>query len=124
MAQDIEATFLDSLGRLARKLQACDSVRQGGLVFRLTDPGAGAYRLECGAAELRITDVSGAGVDSEPLVEVIGRGETLCAILDGEADARQRFLAGGLRVRGDLSYLNDVAVELGLLSKPLFAGPR
>ena len=41
------------------------------------------------------------------------------AILAGTKDARKEFLAGGFRVRGDLRYLSNVALELGILKEPL-----
>jgi hypothetical protein len=50
---------------------------------------------------------------------VIGDAGAVQDILDGRVDARERFLAGGIRVRGDLRYLSDLGLELGLLKQPL-----
>ncbi len=36
-----------------------------------------------------------------------------------QKDAVREFLAGGLRVRGDLRYLSDLGMELGFLHRPL-----
>ena len=52
-------------------------------------------------------------------IEVMGDANTVRAILDGETDTREQFLAGGLRVWGDLRYLSDLALELGVLKEPL-----
>jgi hypothetical protein len=49
----------------------------------------------------------------------MGDANTVRAILDGDRDAREQFLAGGLRVQGDLRYLSDLALELGVLKEPL-----
>ena len=53
-----------------------------------------------------------------PLIEVFGDRKRIQAIIDGEKDPRAQFLAGGLRVRGDLRYLSDLAVDIGLLDEP------
>ena len=63
--------------------------------------------------------VPAAGRTGPPLVEVLGDPEAVRAVLSGEVEGRKRFLAGGIRVRGDLRYLSDLALELGLLAKPL-----
>jgi hypothetical protein len=60
-----------------------------------------------------------AGADELPLVEVLADAETVRAIIDGEKDAQKQFFSGGIRVRGDLRYFSDLAVELGLLKTPL-----
>jgi hypothetical protein len=52
-------------------------------------------------------------------LEVIGDADRIQAILAGEKDGRMQFLAGGFRVRGDLRYLSDIALELGLIKEPL-----
>ena len=58
-------------------------------------------------------------VPAQPLIEVIGDAEAVQAVLDRKVNAREQFLAGGIRVRGDLRYLSDVALEMGLLKHPL-----
>jgi hypothetical protein len=60
-----------------------------------------------------------AGLEREPVLEIHADAETVQRILDGEKDAAKQFFAGGIRVRGDLRYLSDVALELGLLEQPL-----
>jgi hypothetical protein len=108
-----------SLGRLAQKLRDSRSVTPGDIVFRLSGPAAGNYSLECGAGEVNVVESPAAGAERRPRIEVMGEAEAVRAILDGEEDARRRFVAGGIRVRGDLRYLSDLALELGLLEEPL-----
>jgi hypothetical protein len=109
----------ESLGRLAQKLRDSRSVRLGDIVFRLSGPASGSYRLEWGEGDINVVESSSVGAERQPLIEVIGPADVIRAIIDGEEDARRRFVAGGIRVRGDLRYLSDVALELGLLKEPL-----
>jgi putative sterol carrier protein len=108
-----------SLESFAPKLANTRSVRPGSVILRLSGPGGGTYQLECGADKVQVTENSTDGVDTPPLIEVIGDAEVIRAILEGQADARKQFLAGGIRIRGNMRYLSDVALELGLLKHPL-----
>ncbi len=113
------ASLNDSLGRLAQRLRESKSLRRGDIVFRLVGPAGGNYCLECSESEVRVAEFAAAGADRQPLIEVMGGAETIRAIIDGEKDATKQFLAGGIRVRGDLRYLSDMALELGVLKAPL-----
>ena len=53
-----------------------------------------------------------------PHVEVIGDANRIRAILEGRKEGRLQFYAGGIRVRGDLQYLSDLAYEMGLIKEP------
>jgi hypothetical protein len=95
-------------------------MKRGDIVFRLTGSGGGtSYRVECGDGQARVAETTIASTGSAPLIEVIGDARSIQSILAGEKDARMQFLAGGFRVRGDLRYLSDVALELGLIKEPL-----
>jgi hypothetical protein len=50
---------------------------------------------------------------------VIGDARRIRGILEGEKDATRQFLAGGFRIRGDLQYASDLALELGYIEQPL-----
>jgi len=113
------ASFQDTLGRISERLAKSRSMRRGDIVFRLSGPGGGNYLVECGEGQARVAETAAAGVDRTPLVEVIGDARSIHAVLAGKKDARTQFLAGGFRVRGDLRYLSDVALELGLIKEPL-----
>lgn len=108
-----------SLDSLADRLNGVRSLRDGDVVLRLSGDGGGTYLLACRRGQAKVTETAAVEGGSRPMLEVIGDGEAVRAILDGEADARERWFAGGLRVRGDLRYLSDVAMELGLLKAPL-----
>jgi hypothetical protein len=112
------ASFRKSLNGLAARLQNSRSLRRGNVVLRLAGAEAGDYSLECADGGVRINE---GPVTSEapPLFEVFGDSNTIRAIIDGEKDAVRQFYAGGIRIRGDLRYFSDVAVELGILKEPL-----
>jgi putative sterol carrier protein len=119
----MERSERDPVGRaielIADRLVSSPVVRSGEVHFRLTGDGAGDYRLVCAPHAAQVVKAEGIAPDTTPLVEVMGDGETVRAILAGELDARDAFLRGGLRVRGDLRYLSNAALELGILTEPL-----
>src|SRR5215217_3759654 len=128
--------LLDALERLARTLEKSPSLRQGVIVFLLTGAAEGYFVLGCSEGQVHLTEYpaalggagsggggggggggegGGGGGGSMPtFIEVRGDANTVRAILAGERDAREQFLAGGLRVQGDLQYLSDLALELGV----------
>jgi hypothetical protein len=111
--------FRDSLGRISERLAKAESMRPGDIVFHLEGPEGGNYAVKCGQGQARITESAAAGVDTPPLIEVFGDARRIRAILAGEKDAMEQFLAGGFRIRGDIRYLSDIALELGLIKQPL-----
>ncbi len=110
-----QPTGREFLTRFADRLSRASTLREGSLVLHFTD-GRSA-RLECAHGGVRV--VEGPAAERPPLIEVIGDAERLRGIFDGEKDAVKEFLAGGLRVRGDLGYLSDLAMEMGILRHPL-----
>lgn len=108
-----DVSFFRPLLERAAKLE---SLRDGVVRFRFSDGGDAVIRCSRGKAEL--SDELGA-IEGEPLIEVMGDRKRIQAIIDGKKDARLQFLGGGLRVRGDLRYFSDVAMELGILREPL-----
>jgi putative sterol carrier protein len=105
------------LQELASKLAQAKNARAGDIVLRLSGKGGATYRLSSGRGKAEVTETT--DVPMQPLIEVIGDAVALQAVIDGKIDARKQFLAGGIRVRGDLQHLSDLAVELGLLKHPL-----
>lgn len=112
-------TFQETLGQVSERLAKTKAMKPGDIVFRLAGQGGGNFIVECGETGARVSESPAAGADRTPLVEVIGDANRIHAILAGEKDAREQFLAGGFRVRGDLRYLSDVALELGIIKEPL-----
>ncbi len=67
-------------------------------VIDLGDPGAGLAIGESGR---------------EPTAEVVADGAALRAVLEGRIDGRDAFLAGTIRVRGDIVALEQLSASLG-----------
>ncbi len=112
-------TFRESLGRISERLARTKSMKPGHIVFRLEGPEGGNYAVECSEGNVRVVESAAAGGDVVPLIEVIGDARRIRAILAGQKDATEQFFGGGFRVRGDLRYLSDIALELGLIKEPL-----
>lgn len=108
-----DVTFLRPLLERATKLEG---LRDGVIRFRFSDGGEAVVRCSRGKADL---SEEPAAMEGEPLIEVMGDRKRIQAIIDGKKEARAQFLAGGLRIRGDIRYFSDLALELGILSEPL-----
>jgi hypothetical protein len=98
------------------RLAKARALREGTITLQFTD--GGSAHLECSRAGVRINERMAAG-EHTPLIEVMGDSRRIQAIIEGRKDAVKEFLAGGLRVRGDLDYLSDLGMELGILRRPL-----
>jgi hypothetical protein len=104
------------LGNAAKRLGTAKALRGGHILLHLKGTGGGVYHLDCSAGPPKV--VKGAP-RAAPTIEVIGDAKRILAIIEGKKDGRRQFLAGGIRVRGDLRYLSDLALELGIIKEPL-----
>ncbi len=111
--------FEGSLAKLGKRIQQAKATRSGSVVFHLAGAGGGTDRLHTAQGQTRMVPYGEAADDRQPLIEVIGEAATLQAILDGKKDAVKTFMGGGLRIRGDIRSLSDLALELGFIDKPL-----
>lgn len=110
----------ESLADLGRRLEQAQATRPGAIVFHASGARSGSYRISTGHGRFSVAAMADAAPDDRPpALEVIGDSETIQAILDGRKNAVKAYLGGGLRVRGDLRYLSDLALELGLIDAPL-----
>lgn len=106
-----------SLKEIAKRVSKTKTARNGSIAFRLLGVEGGDYfidRSETGEHRLNTGKPK-----EEPLIELIGDSKRILAILEGKKDARTLFLAGAFRVRGDLRYVSELALELGILKDPL-----
>ena len=104
----------DALQPLAERLSKSERLRPGTIALRFHD--GGSTYIHSSRRKVEVSDAPKS--DLPPLIEVFGERKRIQAIIDGEKDPRAQFLAGGLRVRGDLGYLSDLAVDIGLLDEP------
>jgi putative sterol carrier protein len=84
----------------------------GSHTIRLTihGEGGGVWTLRTGDGEVSL--VPGEG-DGAPTVEVAAEAEALVPVLSGDVDGRAAFLAGGIRVRGDVGAIQQFSAALG-----------
>jgi len=101
----------------AKKLSDCRTLRSGAIAIRASGPGGGDYHFDCAKRRARI--IEGMPSGDPPLLEITGNARQIQGILAGRKDARTHFLAGAFRVRGDISYLSEIGMELGILKRPL-----
>ncbi len=73
--------------------------------------GGGVWTLQTGAAGVSLVTGEGEG---PPTVEVIAEVAAIKPVLEGRQDGRAAFLAGGIRVRGDLLAITQLSAALGM----------
>ena len=110
---------------MAKRIAQCRALRKSLIVVRTIGETGAEYSINCSAESAQL--VKGIPMKSSPasssaempVIELIGDARQIQGVLSGKKDARAHFLAGGFRVRGDLRYLSDLALELGILDEPL-----
>lgn len=101
-----------ALRSMASKLDTISVRRQGEIVINVIGDDAGSIVLN---STHRTTEIAALPSTSTPLVEVTAVPDKLKELLDGKKDAREVFVEGGIRVRGDIAYIENVLKELGLM---------
>lgn len=119
MAEKKGESVQDTLERIRKRMNECRAVKPGNIDFHLSGASGGEYRISSRGGKTTISSAVARGAGPAPLLEIWGDSDTICAIIDGRKDPVKQFLAGGIRVRGNLRYFSEVAVELGILDKPL-----
>jgi hypothetical protein len=111
----------ESVEAIVRKFSAdfekARTRRVGSILLRLTGENGGDFYVHSTNAGCSVSHEAAAG---PPHVEVIGDADRICAILAGDKEGRLQFYAGGMRVRGDLQYLSELAHEMGLIREPFY----
>jgi putative sterol carrier protein len=106
------AAIESSLNAFSSRLTGSQAqFKRGSILIRFTDTGE-EYSIAMTSREARMTNSAPPAV---PLVEVSGPSRVLLAIMDGTQEPRRAFMAGGIRVQGDLPYLEALLKESGLL---------
>ena len=114
-ATSIEPLLRDLAARMNRATKAGE---QHSIRIQLLGEGSGVWGIETVKGEVRLT--RGAG-PSNPTLEVIAKSAVIRAILDGKKDGRAAFLAGGIRVRGDIAAAERLSAAMGT-HKPSSSG--
>lgn len=119
MAQKKTKSVEGTLEQLRDRIDAARVTKTGDIDLHLSGEAGGDYRISAGPGAAALTAAAPRAAGSEPLLEVWADAETIRAIVDGKKDPIKQFLLGRMRVRGDLRYLSDLGVELGIFEKPL-----
>ena len=119
MAQKTAKSVEGTLEQLRDRIDATRVTKTGDIDFHLSGDGGGDYRISSGPGASAITAAAPRPAGTGPLLEVWADAETMRAIIDGKKDPVKQFLLGRMRIRGDLRYLSDLGVELGIFEKPL-----
>ena len=106
-SRPLEAAIL----ALGNKVSDAVPKAQGTIVLRCSDTGA-EFVLEGIGSRPRVTKRRGEGRHQ---VEITVPESILRAVIEGRQEASRALVAGGIRVRGDLPYLEAVLKDLGLL---------
>ena len=104
------------LDAFAKRLAKCRRLREGSIGIHVSGKGGGNYVIECRPGAADVTRASRRGPHQ---LEVMGSATKVRNLISGERDAVAVFLTGGVRIRGDLRYASDLALELGLIDQPL-----
>jgi putative sterol carrier protein len=72
--------------------------------------GGGTWTLRTGAEGVSLAAGEG---DGQHTVEVIAQAEAIRPVLEGKMDGRAAFLAGGIRVRGDVMAVEGLSAAIG-----------
>jgi hypothetical protein len=113
------ATAEQMVGALAQRLEASANVRSGDIVLHLSGAGGGEFCLTCRPGSAVVSPAGRGPGERKPLIEVWGDANVIRSVVDGDKDAVKQFMVGGIRIRGDLRYFSDLALELGILDAPL-----
>ncbi len=110
----VEALLEQAAGKLAN----CRALKRSVILVRVTGAEAADYWLDCAERGVRLVK-DAPRPDASPAIEIIGNARNISGVLTGQKNALKHFLAGGFRVRGDLRYFSNLAVEIGILENPL-----
>jgi hypothetical protein len=108
--RSLEAALL----ALAGKVSSAIPRAQGSIVVHCTDTGED-FALDGMGSTPRVNRGRG---DGPHQVEVRGPAAVLQAIAEGRQEPTRALAAGGIRVRGDLRYLEAVLKDVGMLACP------
>jgi SCP-2 sterol transfer family protein len=109
-SRTMEAALLALGGRVSKAVPRA----HGSIVVHCTDTGE-EFALEGMGSAPRVSRGRGNGPHQ---VEVRGPAAVLRAVAEGRHEPARALAAGGIRVRGDLRYLEAMLKDVGLLECP------
>jgi hypothetical protein len=110
------APLLETLG--GRIAGSGVTLKPGIIAIQFNGDRTSHFHFDCRAKAVRLVKGKPAS-ERRTLISISGGERQLRAIFAGNKDPVKQFLAGGMRVRGDLPYLSDLAMAIGVLKRPL-----
>jgi hypothetical protein len=102
-----------TLKDFSTRLASLEARKPGAIQFHLSGTESGEFALEVDQ-QRRVTQIAGRS-RLTPLIRITGDGKQVRMVLESKRSAAKAFLAGGVQVRGDIRYLENVLRELKLL---------
>jgi hypothetical protein len=99
-----------ALESLAERMAQAPGQFEGTIVLRLEGDEGGIWSIHSTSEEARVVPGASSG---EYRAEVLGDATTIREVLEGKTDGRQALLGGGIRVRGDIEFLERLSAALG-----------
>jgi len=109
-AESRSALIVRALESLAERMTKAPGQFKGRIVLRLEGDEGGTWSIDATGEEARVVPGT---VSGEYRAEVMGDARTIREVLQGKTDGRQALLAGGIRVRGDVEFLERLSAALG-----------
>jgi hypothetical protein len=111
-AKEARSTGLESaLAKLAKRVSDSVPRSDGGILVRCSDTEE-EFSVESLGYSPKVSKLKSS---RPPVVQVVGPASRIKEVLDGKLGPGQAIAKGGIRVRGDLNYLESVLRDLGLL---------
>lgn len=101
-----------ALTRFAQRVSSAVPAAAGGIHLRCTDCDE-EYSVENLGPAARVEATAS---PTAPIVRITAPSSVIQDVLEGRLEASQALVGGGVRVRGDLAYLEGVLRDAGLLS--------
>lgn len=109
--QTTEQSLKTALTRFASRVSNQVPAAQGSIHIRCTDC-EDEYSVDSLGRSPRVADSLGKGA---PIVRITGPSAALRDVLEGKIEAGEALVRGGIRVRGDIEYLESALRDVGLL---------
>jgi hypothetical protein len=105
------ASLKPALLRFASRVSNAVPAVKGGIHVRCTDC-EDEFSLENIGRSAHVAESTGKGA---PIVRITGSSSVIEEVLEGRLGAAEALVRGGIRVRGDVEYLERVLRDVGLL---------
>ena len=104
-----------ALAALADRISQVPGRFEGSIVIRLEGEEGGTWSIHSTGDHARVLAGAASG---ESRAEVVGDARTIRDVLEGKVEGKEALLLGGIRVRGDIDFLERLSAALGTHRPP------